>query len=645
MMKCSLHKIILVLLTVAIAFILAPATVKASDQVDILFTSDLHSYVEGYEKVYDGEGQIDVGGFARLKTYIDQKKEKKPNTLLLDCGDTVMGTLFQTVIDTEATELRFLSQFGYDALTYGNHEFDYGVEVLSNMYETTAKNEQKRPHFVTSNVDWNQTDEYTTRLKKAMEEYGYSDYMIVEKGGVKIAITGCLGIDAIKCAPTCELTFVDYIEGVKATVKKIKETENPDMIVCLSHSGTGNELGDTEDENLAKEVPDLDVIISGHTHTYLPDSIKIGDTHIFSCGEYGQYTGDITLNRNSSGRWDLGNYELVRMDSKIAEDPEVLKRIEEVKETIYESELSDIGVKADDVIAYNDGIEFESVGDTLANHTEMKLCNMMSDAYRYEANLTPTGREIPFDMAVVPSGTVRGSFLDGEVTAADTFEALSLGVGKDGTNGYPLVSLFLTGKEVKTIIEVDASISDLMTTARLYTSGVAFEYNPNRLILNKTVDSWLTPAFLETSREEIEDDKLYRIVTDSYSMSMLGAVTDMSKGILSVIPKDENGNPISDPFDCIIYNEDGSELKAWIALKDYMGSFAENEQGISQIPDYYASTQDRKIVNDSWGPRAMFKNTSKYAVIIVVFVLLLILLLIVIIRAIVKNIHKKKVYK
>ena len=621
------------------------AAANAGDKVDILFTSDIHSNMSSYDDIIDGVQVNDIGGAARIKTLIDKKRAENPDTLVFDAGDVVMGTMTHALMDTEAFELNFLAEAGYDAITYGNHEFDFGAKALSDMYGVVADKHSDRPEFVICNIDWTKTDEYTTTLKQGMERYGYRDYVVLEKGGKRIAVTGVIGYDAIKCAPTCELTFLDPIEAVKDTVKKIKETENPDMIICLSHSGTGAKLGKTEDEILAKEVPDLDIIVSGHTHTVNKEGITVGNTYILSLGAYGVYTGDMSFTRNANGRWDMSKYDLVYMDDSIAKDESVLKEIDRISSVIDEKVLAPYGMKATDVIAYNRGIVFDTVDDVYANHTESKLGNILSDSYRYVANTMPTAKDKPFDMSVVPSGTIRDTITRGNITTADAFCCLSLGIGKDGNVGYPLVSLYLTGKEIRTIAEVDASISDLMTSARLYTSGVAFEYNPKRMILNKNIDVWRTPAILEESYEKLENDRLYRIVTDSYSMSMLGAVTDMSKGILSVVPKDENGNPIKDPYDCIIYDENGNELKAWVALCDYLSSFSSNEDGISEIPEYYAMTHDRKVVNDSFTPRAMFKNTSKYFYIIVAICLLIILLIVFIIRSIVKRKHKKKVFK
>ena len=108
---------------------------------------------------------------------------------------------------------------------------------------------------------------------------------------------------------------------------------------------------------------------------------------------------------------------------------------------------------------------------------------------------------------------------------------------KDGVAGYPLINAYLTGKELKLAAEVDASVSDFMTTARLYCSGLNFTFNPHRMILNKVTDCYLTRE--DGERIEIQDDQLYRVVTDLYTGQMLGSVMEMSYGLLKIEPKDK----------------------------------------------------------------------------------------------------------
>ena len=215
------------------------------------------------------------------------------------------------------------------------------------------------------------------------------------------------------------------------------------------------------------------------------------------------------------------------------------------------------------------------------------------------------------------------------------FNAYSLGIGADGIPGYPLISMYLTGAELKTGAEIDASVSDFMPSARLYISGLHFTYNPHRIILNKVIDCYMTDE--KGSRSEIEDDKLYRVVCDLYSGQMLGAVTDVSYGILSVQPKFADGTPIEDIEDAII-TADGREIKAWAAIAGYLDSLEDTDgDGISDIPEAYAAAQGRKVVEDSRAIGDLVKSPNKFAVIIIAAALVMLALVILFIVLIVRK--------
>ena len=147
----------------------------------------------------------------------------------------------------------------------------------------------------------------------------------------------------------------------------------------------------------------------------------------------------------------------------------------------------------------------------------------------------------------------------------------------------------------------------------------------------------------EGQEEAIQDDRLYAVVADLYSAQMLGMVNDMSYGLLSIVPKDAEGNPVEDYETCIIY-DGNQELKAWVAIAEYMDSFPENEDGISAVPERYAVSQGRKVVVDSTKIGDLLRNPSKYMVMIVmvlVVLIVVIVLLILLIRRVVRK-HKKK---
>ena len=619
---------------------------EKSKQLDVLFTHDTHSHLNSFSTIVDGE-QKEVGGFAKLKTLIDEKKKENPDTLILDGGDFSMGTLIQTVYDTEAAELRMLGYLGCDVSTFGNHEYDYRSKGLADMLTVAKNSGETVPSLVVCNVDWDSMEkaglsEGQKQIQSAFENYGVKDYVIVQKGDVKIAVVGVFGVDALKCAPTCELLFKDPVESVKKTVEEIKKNETVDMIACVSHSGTWEDEKKSEDEILAKEVPDLDLIVSGHTHSELKEPIQHGNTYIVSCGEYGRNLGSLSMMQKQDGRWELNSYELIPVSEEVEPDQEAQERIDALMDRVDTNYLTNFGYTRDEVLAEND-VEFNSLVEMETKHEELNLGDIMSDSYIYSVEHSEDYNGTPVDVAVVPSGCVRDTYTKGDITVEDVYNSFSLGIGTDGLAGYPLIDVYLTGKELKLAAEVDASVSDFMTTARLYCSGLNFTYNPHRMILNKVTDCYLTRE--DGKRIEIQDDQLYRVVTDLYTGQMLGSVMEMSYGLLKIEPKDKDGNPIENLEDQAIMEGD-KELKAWDAIARYMKSFDDTDgNGIPNVPEYYETTHGRKVVDESRNVIDLVKNPNKFSVMIVGIVLVLILiiiLLVVLIRKLIKKRRRKK---
>lgn len=597
-------------------------------QVDILFTHDTHSHLDPFTSLVDGQ-ETETGGFARTNTLIKEQRAKNPDTLVIDGGDFSMGTLIQTVFESQAAELRLLGYMGCDVTTFGNHEYDFRSKGLANMLTSATGSGDPLPALVVCNVDWDAMEaaeltEGQQRLKDAFAYAGVRDYTIVQKGDVRIAVVGVFGKDALACAPTCELKFKDPIEAVKATVARIKATEDVDMLVCVSHSGTWEDPKKSEDELLAKAVPELDLILSGHTHTEIRQPICHGSTYVVSCGEYGRNLGSISLRQKADGRWELADYALLPITADVPADADTQQRIDRFMDTVDTDYLAQFGYTKDQVLAEND-VVFSLLKDLGDVHTEHNLGDILSDAYLYAVKNADDYDGQPVDVAVVPSGTVRDTYARGDITVEQVFNSFSLGIGADGVPGYPLISVWLTGKELKTAAEIDASVSDLMTTARLYSSGLNFTYNPHRLPLNKVTDVYLEQ---DGQRVELEDDKLYRVIADLYSGQMLSAVTKMSYGILSIVPKYPDGTPIED-FEDVIITENGRELKAWDAIARYMASFEDTDgNGIPNVPEYYRTLHDRKVVETSRSPAALLKKpnrfTALFAALIAVAVLLVV---------------------
>lgn len=613
--------------------------VTDTDEVSVIFTHDMHSHMDA-DRVSKHGKVVEVGGFGKLKTAMDQVKANYPDSFILDGGDFSMGTPYQTIFSKEASELKMMKFLGYEATTFGNHEFDYRAKGLASMLQAASG---KGPQLLCANIDWEKTlqDESLKDdakiLKEACDAYGVKDYTVLEHDGIRMAVFGLLGESAVEYAPESGLMFKDAQETAKDVVNEIKNKEDVDLIVCISHCGTieneTDKMEDTEDYQLAENVPDIDLIVSGHSHTTLDEPVQVGDTYLVSCGSYNTNMGHVVL-KKSGDHYKIKNYELIPLDESVKSDAAVESELAKYRKLVDEEYFSHYGYSVGETIT-NNTIAFPDSSKLGLTQGEEPLGSLLADSYKYAiaqaeggsikgyqdggiASGEVTSEKGGVQVTIVPLGVIRGSFLQGPVKVSDAFNILSLGYGKDGQAGYPLVRAYLTGKELKAVAEVDASVSDFMGVARLYCSGLEYNWNPHRLILNRAVDIRYNDG---TSVSELKDDELYSVAADLYSCQMLGAVKDTSKGILKIEPKDADGNPITNYEDHIVYDGD-REVKAWYAVASYLDSFSED-----QIPEYYSTVQGRKAEIDSWSPTELLKQPNKIlamaAVVLVVFIVLI----------------------
>lgn len=646
-----------IVFSLLVQLIYIPAVPAAEDgaSVTILFTHDLHSNLLPFKS--DQSGTVaELGGYARLMSAINKEKADDPEALLLDAGDYSMGTPFQTIYTSTASELRIMGQMGYDAVTLGNHEFDYRAEGLAESLNAALDSGDRLPLMVQANMTFPTDSEgkltqSLTDLKQALDRYGVEEYTVLEKNGVKIGIFGVMGKESADRAPMSEVVFDKEVENAKRVVKLLKEQEKVDLIICLSHSGTDVDKKKSEDEILAKEVPEIDVIVSGHTHTMLAKPIIIGNTVIGSCEEYGKNLGVIKVGRQGSG-WELERYDMVPINDSLPEDEAIAGAVSGYKAMVQSEYFDKFNLQYDEVVAASP-FNFPTQSETEDRHDESTLGNLISDAYIYAVKQAEGENYIPVDAAIVPVGTIRGSFFRGNITAADAFSASSLGIGADKMPGYPLICVYLTGKELKTVCEVDASVAPIMSDAQLFMSGIKYTFNPHRLIFNKVTDSALvraeklTDPIGEGNLEEIDEDRLYRVVAGLYSAQMLSVVGEKSFGLLKLEPKTKEGTPITDFEAQIIYRNDGnnkSEVKEWSAVVTYLQSF-EKVDGVPTIPQYYNSAQGRKVVDRSRNIFTLISGPNRIALTIYGLALVLIAVIIIIIRLIAKKISRRRKHK
>ena len=599
MVQKGLKRIYLTVLAVALLALACPAWGVSGESHDavILFTHDTHDHFYPAPSENGGE----YGGYIRLATLLKQERVKYPNAITVDGGDFSMGTLFQTIYATQAPELRALGAMGYDVTTLGNHEFDYRAAGLAQMLETAAASGSPVPAIVQSNgtvLDGTGSQE----LKQAMEDYGVQDHIILTRGGINYGIFGLMGEDADACAPMSGMAFEPVADAARRVVAELEEElaqlEGPSLIVCLSHTGTENGKG--EDYELAKAVDGIDVIISGHTHSTLEEPVQVNDTLIVSCGEYTTNLGVLELKLDGTGAITDFDYRLVPVDETVSADADMERLAQSFQPMVEKEYLSQFGLTFDQVLAQST-FDFTPISQFGKEHREDTLGNLIADSYVYAVQQAEGENYVPVDFAVVAAGVIRESFSAGEITTSDVFNVSSLGSGANGSPGYPLISVWITGRELKDAFEVDASVTSLMPAAQIYGAGMTWTWNPHRILLNRVNDC--AQVLPDGTTVPLEDDKLYRVVTGLYTGQMLGTVNDQSFGILTITPKDAQGNEVTNFEDQIIYTPNGSELKEWYALATYL-------QSMGTVDGRYAAPEGRKVEDLSWNPVNLLKGLN-----------------------------------
>lgn len=383
------------------------ADLAGAARLTIMHTNDIHA------RVREGDGM----GYAKIAAIIQEIKRSNPNTLVLDAGDTFHGQTIATLNQGESI-VSLMNDLGYDAMTPGNHDFNYGYERLAQL------NDLANFPILSANI---------------IKEDGsslFDPYVILEKAGLKIGIFGLSTPETTyKTNPknVKGLNFTDPVEAAKATVGELKD--KTDLIIALSHLGMDAASVDTSIK-VAQEVEGIDLIIDGHSHTVLEHGQKVGDTLIVSTGEYGKNLGivDIYYKAGQIGqdgqKGKIAGVE-ARLISKeqaaeIAEDQAIVSLIDSL-ETGQADMINEVVGKT---AAFLEG-DREKV-----RKGETNLGNMITDAMVYL-----TGA----DCALTNGGGIRASIDAGDITKGEVITVLPFG-------NY-IVTLKVTGAEIKAALE------------------------------------------------------------------------------------------------------------------------------------------------------------------------------------------------
>jgi 5'-nucleotidase len=260
-------------------------------RITVLHTNDVHSQIDPLpNNHYKYPG---LGGFARRASIIEKIRKENPNTILLDAGDIFQGTPYFNYYGGEI-EFKLMSKLNYDLATIGNHDFDNGINGLLNQLPNATFD------FVSANYDF----------KNTVLDGIVKPYKILIRDGIKIGVFG-LGVELeglVNKSLYKETQYLDPIEIAEDITRILKEQQQCDLVICLSHIGYDykNAKDKVSDLHLAKKTKNIDLIIGGHTHTLLSKPVIVNNLEgekvlINQCGKSGVYMGQIDFYFDTNG--------------------------------------------------------------------------------------------------------------------------------------------------------------------------------------------------------------------------------------------------------------------------------------------------------------------------------------------------------
>lgn len=388
-------------------------------EIRILHVNDFHGFAEAYKPL--GSDEL-LGGIAYLAAKANELRKEKPS-LLLSAGDMIQGNNWANLFQGESV-IEWMNEMRFDAMVLGNHEFDFGQEVLKKRIS------EARFPILGANV------EGVERLKP---------YVIKELKGIKVALIGVVTEDVPLSTHPRNVAGLNFISPMKIIEKYIKELKNKiDVMVVLSHSGY------PADRMLAEKVEGIDVIVGGHSHTKITKPVSIGKTLIVQAWEHGKALGVVDLT--------IKDGKVIRSEGRLEE----IKPEEGREDRATLALLNKYKGKVDAVLNEKIGeAEVDLDGENVRKR-ETNLGNFIADIMR---------RISGADITLINGGGIRTSIKKGEVRVKDVYSVLPF-------DNY-IVAIKLTGQQIREALEHGVSAVEDEEGRFPQVSGLTFTYSPS----------------------------------------------------------------------------------------------------------------------------------------------------------------------
>ncbi|MBX5158613.1 MULTISPECIES: bifunctional UDP-sugar hydrolase/5'-nucleotidase [unclassified Rhizobium] len=461
----------------------------ADYELNILHINDFHSRIESINKFdstcsAEEEGKNECfGGAARLKVAIDQRRQalSGKNVVLLNAGDNFQGSLFYTTYKG-AAEAEFLNLMKFDAMTVGNHEFDDSEDGLA-----TFLDKVQFP-VVTANVKATAASKLGDRIKPSL---------VLDVGGQKIGIVGAVTNDTAELSsPGPNVTIADDVQAITSAVQDLKG-QGVNKIIALTHVGYPRDLA------LIAKIPDVDVVVGGHSHSLLsntdpkaegpyptmvdnPGGYKVP---VVQAASYSKYLGDLVVNFDDSGVVKDAKGDPILIDSTFTPDPAVVARITELAKPIEELRKKVIGSS-----------EAPIEGDRkVCRVKECSMGNLVADA------MLDRTKNQGVTIAVQNGGGLRASIDGGEVTQGEVITVLPF--------QNTLATFEATGADVVKALENGVSQIDQGAGRFPQVAGLKFSFDQSKPVGSRVSDVQVKEG---DNSAPIDPGKTYKVATNNF---------------------------------------------------------------------------------------------------------------------------------
>jgi 5'-nucleotidase/UDP-sugar diphosphatase len=460
--------------------------------LNILHINDLHSRIEAINR-FDStcsaedatEGKC-FGGVARVKTKIDERRDalkaENGNVIVLDAGDQFQGSLFYTTYKGKDT-VEFMNAIGFDAMAVGNHEFDDGPALLAEFIDAAQ--------FPVVSGNTRVADAETALAGKIRES------VVLDVGGEKIGILSVLATDTdVTSSPGPNVTFENEIEYLKGAVSRM-EADGVNKIVLVSH------VGFPRDQQIAAAVDGIDVIVGGHSHTLLSNTVEGApkyptmvknpggqDVPIVQAYAYSKYVGELKVVFDDAGVVTSATGDTILLDNSVIPDPAIEARVKELAAPIEEIKKQPVGMSTGEIDGNRD----------VCRSRECSMGNLVADA------MLDRTRNQGVTIAIQNGGGLRASIDTGEITMGEVLTVLPF--------QNSIATFQLTGKDIKASIEQGLSEIEELKGKFPQVAGLKYAFDrsvaPNEGRL-KSIETMENGAWVP-----LEDDKLYTLVTNNF---------------------------------------------------------------------------------------------------------------------------------